>query len=863
MNLDEDIRNADWIKWVAAAKARGMKMERVQKDAEGLARRFASEDHPFTACMNAPDMVDRYPDPEQRKQVCGAMKAAMPDHSMAKKMLADFDDELFGLTQKDLAFDPARHPRHPEGVPVDPATGAGGGRFARSGQEASPMLTPMHEVPPRQWIAKGVWTEGPLAGQPLPENTLDYYGRSTNNPEREALREKMITDMLGDARPSTETPVMIVMFGAPGAGKSTIQDSLLKVHPRDMIKVDSDVLKEQFPEYQQAINQPGGASARNAAWMVHAESKVLANEVARRALAIGANFLFDGTGTDPALPELIATAKENGYRVHAIVVHNEYEIAAPRILDRAERTGRYVPLDDTRRKYDLVPSSFRVLADQMTEAWVFDNRQEFKPKLAMHFRMDGTKNNVWDEEIANLYGGTARSFATVRQRSRKAMLSSDVVDEVSAAVLGNFDSIIAAFKRNPKVYKSPTQWTPWPVDDVDENGELVQKALANLPQRGQRKFGGRELPRFGVNPRRPDINETPPPNRLPTHEPTIPGQRRMIEQGIGGEERLNPQAVKDAQRAYHRFPKESPIVTPSGDLAGGKFAPLISPEEALRTGGGDSPVTGLLKRNPLESYKRNMQSESVRDAKEGVNISLRGQLKSGVTVTIKPENGQLAHADQTHIRDFVAGHNDIGRELAAQYINDKMGKWVDMPTAVERTFPDDLKYNRARDPRYDPEELVPIGRALVLNWREGKPLGAMSRARMADVRKMALFDAIIGNTDRHAGNALIAPDGHMVAIDHGLAFPRAHTPAWGNFQAVARVFMEEGPELHKDEIAALDNLIAQKSSIHLGKFGITAWEGRQMWARVDWMKKNGKLFTKNILRKSRDGWPDDRLQAYQ
>jgi hypothetical protein len=35
---------------------------------------------------------------------------------------------------------------------------------------------------------------------------------------------------------------------------------------------------------------------------------------------------------------------------------------------------------------------------------------------------------------------------------------------------------------------------------------------------------------------------------------------------------------------------------------------------------------------------------------------------------------------------------------------------------------------------------------------------------------MGIFDAVIGNLDRHRNNYLVTPDGHLKAIDHGYAF---------------------------------------------------------------------------------------------
>lgn len=44
-------------------------------DAEGLAKHYKSEEHPFTACMEDPKMREQYPDEERRKRVCGKMKS--------------------------------------------------------------------------------------------------------------------------------------------------------------------------------------------------------------------------------------------------------------------------------------------------------------------------------------------------------------------------------------------------------------------------------------------------------------------------------------------------------------------------------------------------------------------------------------------------------------------------------------------------------------------------------------------------------------------------------------------------------------------------------------------------------------------
>jgi hypothetical protein len=54
------------------------------------------------------------------------------------------------------------------------------------------------------------------------------------------------------------------------------------------------------------------------------------------------------------------------------------------------------------------------------------------------------------------------------------------------------------------------------------------------------------------------------------------------------------------------------------------------------------------------------------------------------------------------------------------------------------------------------------------NASEGQPT---YRYTALETQRMAVLDYLIGNLDRHMGNYLTGPDGELIAIDHGLAFP--------------------------------------------------------------------------------------------
>ena len=67
------------------------------------------------------------------------------------------------------------------------------------------------------------------------------------------------------------------------------------------------------------------------------------------------------------------------------------------------------------------------------------------------------------------------------------------------------------------------------------------------------------------------------------------------------------------------------------------------------------------------------------------------------------------------------------------------------------------------------------------------------------LRRIALFDAIVNNTDRKGGHLLPVPGGHLHAVDHGVTFsvvPKLRTLLWA----------WEGEPLEPDEVAVVDRV---------------------------------------------------------
>ncbi len=121
------------------------------------------------------------------------------------------------------------------------------------------------------------------------------------------------------------------------------------------------------------------------------------------------------------------------------------------------------------------------------------------------------------------------------------------------------------------------------------------------------------------------------------------------------------------------------------------------------------------------------------------------------------------------------------REVAAYLVSEAIGWGVVPPTVL-------------RD--------GPFGEGMLQLWIEADPdadVVGMLRADDPRLRRIALFDAVVNNTDRKGGHLLPVPGGHLYAVDHGVTFsvvPKLRTVLWA----------WEGEPIAADERAALEAL---------------------------------------------------------
>ena len=103
------------------------------------------------------------------------------------------------------------------------------------------------------------------------------------------------------------------------------------------------------------------------------------------------------------------------------------------------------------------------------------------------------------------------------------------------------------------------------------------------------------------------------------------------------------------------------------------------------------------------------------------------------------------------------------REVAAHAVSEALGWGIVPPTLL-------------RD--------GPYGEGMLQLWIDADPdvdVIAMVNDDDPRLRRVALFDAIVNNTDRKAGHLLPVPGGHLYAVDHGVTFsavPKLRTVLW-------------------------------------------------------------------------------------
>jgi predicted ABC-type ATPase len=204
----------------------------------------------------------------------------------------------------------------------------------------------------------------------------------TYTKEREQLHLKIASSFFAPERVAAalpapgEKPVLTMLGGRGGSGKSWLTGEKGPVDETKSILVDSDAIKAMLPGYE-------GWNAT----IFHEESTAILNLVDKRALELGVNTIHDATMKSEATAAMrMAQYEAAGYEVEGYYMYAAPETAATRALSRYSKkgtfTGRFVPPEiilgnvNNEKNFDKMSGGFRKWA-------VYDNNAEGKegPKL--------------------------------------------------------------------------------------------------------------------------------------------------------------------------------------------------------------------------------------------------------------------------------------------------------------------------------------------------------------------------------------------------------------------------------------------------------------------------------------------------
>jgi uncharacterized repeat protein (TIGR03843 family) len=124
------------------------------------------------------------------------------------------------------------------------------------------------------------------------------------------------------------------------------------------------------------------------------------------------------------------------------------------------------------------------------------------------------------------------------------------------------------------------------------------------------------------------------------------------------------------------------------------------------------------------------------------------------TVTLDGVTAACVHkpvAGERPLWDFPDG-TLAAREVAAYVVSEALG-WDIVPPTVLRDGP--------------------FGTGMCQLWidiDETVDIGALARSDHPQLRRMAVYDAVVNNADRKGGHLLPTSDGHVYGVDHGVCF---------------------------------------------------------------------------------------------
>lgn len=180
----------------------------------------------------------------------------------------------------------------------------------------------------------------------LEKSTYDKFydkEKGTWNKKREAFHKKIINEYLSKAT-SVKNPTVTLMMGAPAVGKGTVRNFLSEKNSDIFGDVIMDPDNIKMKDLKEDYNAYLKHDKKTAAAKIHEESSYIGKQIIKALINKKANFTIDKVFYDyDNLSKQIDQLKKGGYKINLIYVSCDKNIAYKRMLERGEKTDRFVP----------------------------------------------------------------------------------------------------------------------------------------------------------------------------------------------------------------------------------------------------------------------------------------------------------------------------------------------------------------------------------------------------------------------------------------------------------------------------------------------------------------------------------------